>query len=266
MFNKARRLLLRALNETSRRARQTLRALMVCLALVLIAAPATATPPDIIIAAEYAEPVSRYGHNVLGDGAEWGALRLTVDKCLDCATRQTASIVIRLPDTRVFEDVAPRLVDLDDDSIPEVVVIETDLSLGARLAIYDETGLITATPFIGRSFRWLAPLGAADMDGDGHMELAYIDRPHLAKILRSWRYQDRALTLIAEAPDLTNHRIGETTISGGIRTCGASPEIITANGNWTKIMATTLTDGTLKSRALGPFKGPASLIAALTCP
>ena len=42
------------------------------------------------------------------------------------------------------------------------------------------------------AFTLLAPLGAADLDGDGKIELAYIDRPHLAKILRIWRFDDGA--------------------------------------------------------------------------
>lgn len=265
MFNKARRLLLRLPKGSLRRAMPMLREGMAGLALVSTAPAALATPPDIIVGAEYIEPVSRYGHNVLGDAAEWGALRLTVDKCLDCEARQIVTVVIRLPETRVFEDVAPRLIDLDHDDIPEVVVVESDLSQGARLAVYNEVGLITATPFIGQPYRWLAPLGAADLDGDGAIELAYIDRPHLAKILRIWRYQNRALQEIAQAPGLTNHRIGETTISGGIRDCGAGPEIITADAGWRQVMATRFAGGKLTTTPINAFAGLESLSAALNC-
>lgn len=233
--------------------------------LAFVTTPVFATTPSIIIGATYVEPVSRYGHNVLGKNAEWGALRLTLDTCPACASKQTETVLIRLPETRVFEDVAPRVVDLDNDGVPEVVVVETDLSKGARLAVYNQTGAIAATPFIGSAFRWLAPLGAADLDGDGRVELAYIDRPHLAKILRVWRYENRTLTEVAETPGLTNHRIGETSISGGIRDCGTGPEIITADAEWLQVMATRLRDGKLTPQALGPYKGPASLITALAC-
>lgn len=266
MPNRARRLLLCPLPGSIRRARPALRALIAGLALVAGAVHADATPPDIIVAAAYTDPVSRYRHDVLGPNAEWGALRLTVDKCLDCEGRQVKAILIRLPDTRVFEDIAPRLVDLDGDSLPEVIVIESDLSQGARLAIYDETGLITATPFIGRAHRWLAPLGAADLDGDEFTELAYIDRPHLARTLRIWRYTNRTLTEIAALPGLTNHRIGETFISGGIRHCGEIPEIITADADWRRIMATKLQDGRATARDIGPYSGPDAMTAALDCP
>ena len=54
--------------------------------------------------ASYAEPTTRYDHGVLGDAVEWGALRLSRAGAPD--------LLIRLPQTRVFEDLAPRLVDL----------------------------------------------------------------------------------------------------------------------------------------------------------
>jgi hypothetical protein len=42
--------------------------------------------------------------------------------------------------------------------------------------------------------------------------------------------------------------------------------MITANADWTRIMATTLEGGRLRSRDLGPYADPESLDAALTCP
>lgn len=241
------------------------RLLPLWLALSLTAMPAQATPPNVIIAAEYTEPTDRYGHAVLGPDAEWGALRLTVDYCLGCEGTDIRRVLIRLPETRVFEDIAPRIVDLDDDESPEVVVIESDSDLGARLAVYDDAGLITATPFIGTAFRWLAPLGAADLDGDGYMELAYIDRPHLAKILRVWRYENAQLNEVATLPGLTNHRIGEDFISGGIRDCGDGPEIVSADANWRKIVAIRLENDALTAREIDDFGGPHTFKAALNC-
>lgn len=208
--------------------------------------------------AQYSEPTTRYAHGVLGDAIEYGALVLTM--------KAGKQITLRLPETRVFEDLAPHLIDVDLDGDQEVVVIEASISEGARLAIYDETGLITATPYIGRANRWLAPLGAGDLDEDGFIELAYIDRPHLAKTLRIWRFENGALRHLADLPGLTNHKIGEDFISGGIRTCTGAPEIITANANWSRIIATRYADGSFTSRDLGPFKGPASLKAATSCP
>ena len=97
-------------------------------------------------------------------------------------------------------------------------------------------------------------------------EIAYIDRPHLAKTLRIWRYKGGALTHVADAPDLTNHRFGEPGISGGIRRCtGALPEVITVDANWFRIIASTLRGGAIARRDIGPYTGSASLTRALAC-
>ncbi len=239
----------------------------VLLGLLALASPALATPPNIIIKAQYEEPTTRYDHGILGDAIEWGALRLTVDQCMDCQTTMIRDFVIRLPESRVFEDLAPRLVPQTDEAGPAAMVVETDLKQGARLALYDEGGLIAATPFIGRTHRWLAPIGAADLNGDGDINYAYVDRPHLAKTIRVWRYEggDEALKLVAELPGYTNHRIGENHISGGIRVCGQGPEMIVVDADWQNIAAVTLLGQTLTAHHLGPFKGPQSIKQALNC-
>lgn len=207
--------------------------------------------------ARYGAETTRYGHAVLGDDVEWGTLVLTLS--------DGRRITHRLPESRVFEDLAPRLADVDGDGAPEVVVIETDMALGASLAIYDASGKRTATPYIGRTNRWLAPVGVGDLDGDGWIELAYIDRPHLARTLRIWRYRDGALTQIAEHPGLTNHRIGEDYISGGLRDCGTGPEMITTDATWSRLIASRLTSSGIRTRDIGPQTGPASFRAALAC-
>ncbi|MFT4961077.1 MAG: hypothetical protein ACI92Z_002163 [Paracoccaceae bacterium] len=226
-----------------------LAAVLVCLGLPLAA--------QTISTARFAEPTDRYDHGILGDALEWGALVL--------ALQDGTKITLRLPKSRVFEDFEPRLADVDGDGTPEVIVIETDIARGASLAIYDAKGKRTATPYIGRTHRWLAPLGAADLDGDGAIELAYIDRPHLAKTLRIWRYQNGKLTPVADLPGLTNHQIGQDYISGGIRNCGQGHEIITVNGNWSRLMASTLNNNALTTRDIGAFNGRTSFATALNC-
>jgi hypothetical protein len=219
---------------------------------------------ETILSAEYAGPTERYAHGILGDAIEWSALLIRTDG-ENQGARGQKQYQIALPLDRVFEDVAPRLADLDGDGAPEVIVVETQIATGAQLAIYNENGKIAATPHIGRTNRWLAPIGAADLDGDGHIEIAYIDRPHLAKTLRVWRFKDGALSEIAAVSGLTNHRIGESDIAGGIRDCGKGPEMITATADWSRIVATRLVDGALEARAIGPHAGRGSFAAALSC-
>ena len=208
--------------------------------------------------ARFAEPTHRYGHAIMGDLPEWGRLDLS---------GPSGEASVTLPRTSVFEDIAPRLADLDGDGVPEAVVVESTFRAGAALVVYrlEGNGLQRiATPNIGTRNRWLAPAGIGDLDGDGAIELAYIDRPHLAKRLRVWRYVDGALEHVADAGGLTNHRIGEPFITGGLRDCGAGPEIITADARWRRIVATVLQDGVLSSRDLGQFSAE-QVASALTC-
>jgi len=219
-----------------------------------------------VISAEFGDPTDRYNHAVLGPNAEWGTLVIRLDTCPTCAVLKSQGVVVKLPENRVFEDLVPRLIDLDGDMAPEVVVIESDNDKGARLAIYGSNGFITATPFIGTSFRWLAPIGAADLNGDGLTEIAYIDRPHLAKTLRVWQYNKGTLNEIAAMKGLTNHRIGEAFITSGIRDCGQGSELITADATWRNIIATRMRkDGSLTARPIGKFRGKASVDAAIAC-
>jgi hypothetical protein len=239
--------------------------LVACLAaLFAFAGAGWATPPDVITKAEYAKPTTRYDHGVLGDKVEWGALILTVDKCWGCEGKIIKQKVIRLPESRVFEDTAPRIFQ-DEDGITSVMVVETDLARGARLAIYDENGLRDATPFIGRTHRWLAPIGAADLDGDHRIEIAYVDRPHLAKRLRLWRFEGGKLRHLGDLEGLTNHQIGWDFIAGGIRDCGQGPEMITADAGWARIVATRFDGKTLRAREIARYEGPKSFGPVMEC-
>lgn len=232
------------------------------LATIAICAFTTAASPGSaadITSATYTEPTTRYQHGVLGDTIEYGAVELLLS--------DGSGVTIRLLSSRVFEDLQPRLVDVDNDGNSEVIVVESSLTLGARLSSYDENGLVASTPYIGQSHRWLAPIGAADIDGDGHVEIAYIDRPHLAKRLRIWRFKDNDLFHVADLDGLTNHRIGWDHIPGGIRDCGTGEEIITASADWSEIISTRLSaTGDLTKTSISKYSGPESLNAALSCP
>lgn len=209
----------------------------------------------------FAEPTGRYAHGALGDAIEWGALTLTL------ADGRGASVT--LPETRVFEDVEPRLADLNGVGPPEIVVVESSIAGGASLSIYEfDRGALrpyARTADIGRPNRWLAPAGIADLTGDGQLDIAYVETPHLAGVLRVWGFAAGGLTEIAAARGFSNHRIGEDFISGGIRTCDGRPEIVTADLAWTRILASRVENGTIVARDLGPGIEPKDFEAAMAC-
>jgi hypothetical protein len=215
-------------------------------------------PQSDIVDAEYAAPTSRYPHGVLGDRIEWGALILTHPD--GSQTRHD------LAENAVFEDLSPRLADVDGDGSQEVIVVEADARLGAQLAIYDASGKIAATPHIGTRFRWLAPIAAHDLDGDGVLELAYIETPHLGKTLRIWRMQEGALEEVAALRGLTNHRIGEDFITSTLRVCGSSsPALVTVDARWQRIVFARLTEGQIITEDAGPFEGLESVVSLGLC-
>ena len=222
----------------------------------VLASCATLAQAENVLAARYTEETTRYAHAILGDAIEYGTLVMET---------AAGDVTVVLPQTHVFEDVAPRLVDIDSDGVSEVLVVESSITEGARVAIYDGTGAVkAATPHIGRSNRWYAPIGAADLDGDGYVEVAYIDRPHLAKTLRVWRYQDGDFAELAAAGGVTNHRIGEPDIAGGIRDCGAGPEMVLASADWSQLLAVQF-DGAFDETVLGADTSRPAFAAAMAC-
>jgi FG-GAP-like repeat len=217
----------------------------------------TPLPVPGIVAAALILPTDRYDHAVLGDALEWGGLRLTIDTCPPCADRRLKALTLTLPASRVFEDVTARVVDVTGDGLAEVVVVETDLARGASLAVYDAFGRRVATPFIGQTHRWLAPAGVGDFDGDGRIEIAYIDRPHLLRDLVFLRLDGGRLREIARLPGLTNHRIGDRVISGGTRNCGSGDELVLSSANGSRAMVATMSG----MRDAGPISAMDELLA-----
>ncbi|MEQ8290603.1 MAG: VCBS repeat-containing protein [Roseovarius sp.] len=219
----------------------------------------------LVMHAGFLQETDEYGHGVLGDLRD--AKALTIHLRIPGDSRITCPAEVILPQGEVFEDIAPRLADLDGDGLPEIVAVQSNAATGAKLAVYDRRArLVAATPHIGQRHRWLAPVAVADLDGDGHVELAYVDRPHLTKRLRVWRFRGGKLEHVADSEGFTNHRIGWDFIAGGVRRCGGTTEIITANSDWTRIVAARLTSGRITRRDLGPYTGPESLNAATNCP
>ncbi|WP_298435564.1 VCBS repeat-containing protein [uncultured Jannaschia sp.] len=213
-------------------------------------------------AAWYADPTDIYGHGIMG-GVE-DALTLAAVIQPDTATCHIRRVAAG--DGHVFEDIAPRLHDVDGDGRAEVMAVRSSLTDGAQLVIYAARGdgleLLAATPFIGRRNRWLAPAGIGDLDGDGAVELAYVDRPHLAKRLRIWRYADGALREVAALDGVTNHRIGGETIEGGLIRCGEGPILILASADWSRRLAVAVHGGTFETRDLGPWRDGTPLTCA----
>jgi len=162
-----------------------------------------------IVAAMLSCATDRYAHGVLGDAIEAGCLIV-----IDDANR---TFTVDLPQSQVFEDLEPRIADMDGDGNNDVLVIRSDESAGAALAIYtiekDALVELAATPPIGTSFRWLAPVGVSDFNNDGQLDIAYVQTPHIGGILKIWTINENELGQIAELRGFSNHSIGSKRVS-----------------------------------------------------
>jgi hypothetical protein len=155
-----------------------------------------------------AGPTARYAHGVLGDAIEAGLLVIE--------TRDGRQHTVRAGNNAVFEDLAPRIADLNGDGRDEVVVVKSYLRRGAALAVIGEARgryrVVAETAPLGQPNRWLDPAGIADFDGDGRTEIALVRQPHVIGQLQLWRLQDGRLRKIAEMEGFTNHIIGKRAI------------------------------------------------------
>ena len=153
-----------------------------------------------------ADPTSRYSHAVFGT-------TLNAESLL-AVTRFGETYQVTLPPERVFEDIEPRVIDLDRDALEEILVVESDRDKGASLAIYGtpigakQLVKLGATPFIGRAQRWLHPLGAGDFDGDGWLDVALVETPHIGGSLVLYRYRQGRLSEFARFFGVSTHEIG----------------------------------------------------------
>jgi len=200
-----------------------------------------------IATAWLAEPTRRYGHGVLGDNIEAAALHIQ--------TRDGQRHAFRLEDGSVFEDLTPRLADIDDDGRDEVWTVRSDAAAGARFEAYAliDGALLRryATTPIGSGYRWLNPVGVADFDGDGRREAAYVQTPHIGGILTIVRPHGAKLGVVARRRGYSNHASGSTRLDLAViadldRDGGA--EIVLPDQSRTRLAVVSLVDGALIER------------------
>ncbi len=154
------------------------------------------------------KPTRRYDHGVLGDQIEAGGVRVK--------DRAGNIFDYVLDDRAVFEDRLVRFWHIDSAADPALVIVQSGLESGAQLVALGLRGgairkLAWSQP-IGQANRWLNPVGAADFDGDGRIEIAAVITPHFGALLRLYRLQAGRLVPVFEAHGFSNHGIGMRTL------------------------------------------------------
>lgn len=175
-----------------------------------IAVPEEPEEEGDIAKAWYSEPTTRYRHAVLGDEIEAGALKIE--------TPRGKQFTYRPQRNEVFEDITPRLADLDDDGTTEVITILTSRLEGASVAVFGLVGDAfvkkAQTPFIGRSNRWLNIAAIGRFTGRRNMEIAIVERPHLAGLFKLYFFNaaNPELRTPGQVGGFSNHEIGSAEL------------------------------------------------------
>lgn len=226
------------------------------------------------VGAAFEQPTEIYPHNIMGSIRPSVRLAVTLMPCRAC-TRGRRTVRITLPDTRVFEDIAPHLWDVTGDGRPEIVTVESDLRQGSRLTIWELAARIdganvllnrrASSPFLGTRFRWLALIGTADFTGDSVPDIAYVEKPHRDKILRLVTLKGNELVEIASLDGVTNHSVGDETVTGGIRDCAGRNEVVALSADRAHVLVIQFERGNLVGRKLESQPTASTIAAALDC-
>jgi hypothetical protein len=161
-----------------------------------------------IRAAWFASPTGRYGHGVLGDRIEAAALKVR--------TASGGFPSHELADDSVFEDLTPRLADIDGDGRDEIIAVHSYADNGAAVALLGlrdgQLVRLAESDPIGLPYRWLNPVGAGDFDGNGVSEIAVVQTPHIGGILILYRWQGARLVETARRFGFSNHAMGSRVL------------------------------------------------------
>ena len=182
-------------------------------------------------------PTNRYPHKALGSITHAATLHVLV-AAADTSSNATAALrelTYTLPLHKVFEDLTVRLVDIDGDGRDEMVVIESDALRGSSIVVLglrppagklgNKTGNkadntagatqpvgmaiteLARSTATGGTFYWLNPVGMADFDGDGKLDIASVTTPHVGGVLTLYHYRPPLIEAFAKAMDVSNHRM-----------------------------------------------------------
>lgn len=155
------------------------------------------------------DPVKRYDHGILGDAVEAGGFQVQFDGKL---------FEYKLDDDAVFEDRRVRLADLTGNGTPEAIVVKTYLKKGSAIAVYklSDKGIepLAESEPVGRSHRWLNPLGVIANPGETPV-IAAVVMPHLSGSVQTYELSGKTLKRVDKLDGYTNHIIHTSNLDLG---------------------------------------------------
>jgi hypothetical protein len=214
-------------------------------------------------AAFLAEPTRRYRHGVLGDDIEAAAVVAFPLHAAVPADIRTASLRYTLPDDSVFEDLVPRVADLDGDERDEIVLIRAYVARGAALAVLGvrdgRLALLAESPAFGRPNRWLDVAGIGDFLGLGRkrLQIAVVETPHIGGVLVVYEYAAGRLIERLRAPGYATHAIGSPVIGMAAVIPGAgADDLVLPTQDRRALVALTFAGGVARERARVALPAP----------
>lgn len=187
------------------------------------------------------QPTGRYDHGLLGDLVEAGALKVQL--------RDGREMVYELGEQYVFEDLTPRLADMDGDDLDEIILARSSLSEGAAVSVYrigeHQIEQFAVSPSIGLAYRWPNPIGVDDFDADGEMDIAVVETPHLGKTLVIYGREVSRLKSIGHVGRYSTHIMGSTVLN-----------IVLSNGSKDRLVAVTFRGRKFTTLWEGPKGAP----------
>ncbi len=154
------------------------------------------------------DPTERYPHGALGDAVEAASMTL-----IDAGGRPRVISRMEFPQPWVFEGLAPIWTDWNRDGRKEILATLSSHRDGAKLALYDEGGVVLAeSPAIGSGQRWRHAIAVAPFGPGGEMELAEVLTPHLGGVVQFSRWQGKKLVSVARIPGFTSHVLGSRNL------------------------------------------------------
>lgn len=176
-----------------------------------------AVDPDSTTFAQYAQPTNKYLHGILGDQVE--AEQLVV-------VEGGVFYELTLDSLHLFEDIRPRIYDVDNDNQPEYITIRTHVQRGGAIAIYKvingQLTELSSIDEIGIPNRWLNIAAIDDLDDDGTIEIAWVETPHIGGTLTVASIENGSIVIKDELREYSNHAIGQINLCLSVLTQEAS--------------------------------------------
>lgn len=176
----------------------------------------------------YGRPTERYAHGVLGDAIEGGSLVIGLS---DGTQKEFV-----LPENQVFEDITPRIHDLDFDGTNEVVTIRSSQTGGAAVVVYemveDKLVQIAASSENGLRNRWLNIVGILPQKQQSKSSIYFVRTPHInGRLNRLDVGTNGSKDVDLSQNNFSNHVIGSRELGLALMDLGDRPRMYIPSQN-----------------------------------